>query len=90
LLSPSIFTVPVESLTNITSALNARFIAVISVNLAVRVAILPFPSRQLLQEANNRQTTNENKPAEIKVLLDIDLVFRILCIVTLYKVNLKT
>jgi membrane protein insertase Oxa1/YidC/SpoIIIJ len=71
LLSPSIITVPVESATNFTSALTERLIAVISVNLAVRLAILPLPSMQSLQEDKNNENIIAKKAPEKMIRFDI-------------------
>jgi hypothetical protein len=75
LLSPSILMVPVESSTSFTSALTERFIAVISVNLAVRVAILPLPSMQSLQDERIKKKKIAKIPVEKKILFDILLDF---------------
>ena len=44
---------------------------VISVNLAVRVAILPLPSKQSLQEDRTSVSRIANDPVKKKILLDI-------------------
>ena len=89
LLSPSIFTTPDESATNTTSALTSRFISVISVNVAVRTAILPFPSKQSLHDDRITENTIAKKLLIKRFSLTYKLILEICELLVFTKLNEK-